>query len=496
MPTSWKERIPSLGIAVIVVVAITGIFAPVYLHEYGFSDAYTQLLKLAVAPAGSAERADEIRHVVAMGRPGDAGLMLLLYGWAGDIAGLARIRAFAVLSLAILGLAFYRELRTAAWGRIESGAAAVFLATLPSLQISVAWAATSTHVLAVILSLSAGSLALADRSNRTVSLALLLAIVLQVLATLIYQPAAMMLLFPLACRLGAALEVPAPALRRAGVTLAAGLGMGFLAFRVGGAMYPAVALARGARSGFVHDVPGKLEWFLREPFAHSLQFHALRGPEALPIAAAVVLLLGTLLRPSGGWRPRLVGLAATGAIVGLSYLPNLLTAESWASYRTMIVLAPVLALLTLSAARSLMRWNVVSRGIWTVLLVAAAGWGGVTARRTVLDTIVLPQIRELALAREAIAERLPELSGRVAVRPARWEDGSAPWLLYDEFGITTLGVPWCVRPLTLLILHEQGVPWRPGDVAFAPAGTAPGEGEALLDYHELLSRSPAVAGRR
>ncbi|MCA9753069.1 MAG: hypothetical protein KC591_12820, partial [Gemmatimonadetes bacterium] len=74
------------------------------------------------------------------------------------------------------------------------------------------------------------------------------------------------------------------------------------------------------------------------------------------------------------------------------------------------------------------------------------------------------------------------------VRPARWEDGSAPWLLYDEFGITTLGVPWCVRPLTLLVLHEQGMPWRPGDVSYAPAGTVPGEGEMVLDYHEILSQ--------
>ncbi|MCA9753061.1 MAG: hypothetical protein KC591_12770, partial [Gemmatimonadetes bacterium] len=403
------------------VAAIAGIFAPVCLREYGFSDAYSQLLSLAVAPADYADRADEIRHVIVLGRPGDAGLMLLLYGWAGDIAGLARIRAFGVICLAILGVAFFRELRSVAWGRIEAGAAAVFLATLPSLQISVAWASTTTHVLAAVLSLSAGRLALVARPNRKLPVVLLLAIVLQALAILIYQPAAMMLLFPLACRLGAAVEVPFPALRRVGFTLAAGLGFGFLAFRAGGAMYPAAALARGERSGFVHDVPGKLEWFLREPIVHSFDFHSLQGPAVLPIAAAVVLLLGTLLRPSGGWRPRALGLAATGTVVGLSYLPNLLTAESWAAYRTMIVLAPVLALLTLSAARSLMRRTALTRGVWTVVLVAAAGWGGVTARRTVLDTIVLPQVRELAIAREAIAERLPELTGRVAVRPARWE---------------------------------------------------------------------------
>ena len=171
-----------------------------------------------------------------------------------------------------------------------------------------------------------------------------------------------------------------------------------------------------SRSRLVRDVPDKLDWFLREPLKSSLNLFDLTPSTwlAASVAAISVAGIGLLLR-SRTERPLLFA-AVGAALVPATYLPNLVIADEWATYRTQVALSSLLALyaslgvigLWLATRESLRgrltrtRLRTAERAV-LVGATAVVAVSALAATRNVLALFVEPELTELRMIRAQVA---------------------------------------------------------------------------------------------
>ena len=134
------------------------------------------------------------------------------------------------------------------------------------------------------------------------------------------------------------------ALRKFGESLAVAavaLFFGYVAVRIGVHFYGG---AFAGRTNLVHDFVGKARWFWNEPIVNSLGMFNLIPTASVALAIAVVAAIGILLLHSESG-PRALGfLGLAVAFVPLSYTPNLVISENFASYRSTAALATLVTL--------------------------------------------------------------------------------------------------------------------------------------------------------
>jgi len=100
------------------------------------------------------------------------------------------------------------------------------------------------------------------------------------------------------------------------------------------------------RSGLNRDIVGKVEWFWNEPLPNALNLFELAPRWTLAAAIAIVAAVGIFLLHAPKRRQALGFLGIAVALVPLSYLPNLLLRENWASYRSLGSLSALFMLYT------------------------------------------------------------------------------------------------------------------------------------------------------
>src|SRR5262249_51108983 len=112
------------------------------------------------------------------------------------------------------------------------------------------------------------------------------------------------------------------------------------------------------RSTLNHDVIGKLRWFWNQPLLNAFNLFDLVAKWWLAGPIAALAAIGIVVLHVDRGREALGFLALAIALVPLSYLPNLVIAEDWASYRSLGALS---ALCMVYAWLGLL-------GIWRALL--------------------------------------------------------------------------------------------------------------------------------
>ena len=139
-----------------------------------------------------------------------------------------------------------------------------------------------------------------------------------------------------------------------------GLGIGFIAFKYGQVLYS----RGGERSALANDWAGKAGWFMQEALSRSLNLANLSVSRLLAFGVGIFILLGLLLYFRGSFKRRvgMTGLALV--LLPIAYLPNLVTAENWASYRS---LGAITALVVLYVFLAL-------HGFWRVLRQPPDSW--------------------------------------------------------------------------------------------------------------------------
>jgi hypothetical protein len=242
----------------------------------------------------------------------------------------------------------------------------------------------------------------------------------------------------------------AGAARRALEHAAVGFGalpVGYAAYVIGRSVY-AEDLAGTDRASIAFDLPAKLAWFATEPLPVALNLWNLRAVVLLAVPLGIVIVVGLALHFHRSRRVVLFPLAL-GAVL-LAYLPNLLTAENWPSYRSQVALSTLLVAYLVISLRTALRARLLA-----IALAAMTFCALISASYNVTTLFAIPQARELALVRETLRD-VP-LHGRpLAVRQTHWYRTLAPYVLYDEFGHSTTSFPWGVTDLPYMVLRERG----------------------------------------
>lgn len=471
-----------------VAASVAVVYWNVYFYVFGFLDDFPLLA--AMADAGLLETVD-----TNSGRPLQGLMLALVLGPTESLEGLRFARLFGVIGLMLCAVLIFLWLQRRDFSRYFAGAAALVVVTTPPFQLMATWAVASPYPWAVALA-GAGAYSAfrcAAGSRRHRATAALGAIGAVVAAYAIYQPAAFAFLAVVIVDLLLVRDTTRGAARRIAVASAC--------FVVASVFVAAFSLLVGVqengRVGGGLDLWDRLTWFVDEPLVNASSLWSLPASSA---AAATVFLWIAGGLAVGFWdhRQRFI-IPGLAAVIGLPllYLPNLIAAESWAAYRTLPVLMGYMALLAFAAghfyADFARRHRVLAGGVVTAVLVpvAIAAYAAVSAQHNVTSTMLEPQAREVTTLSSALAA-LPHDVHRVAFVTPAFDGNGSPFVVYDEFGITSSSVAWTLPPMVEAIRRRAGAP--PIDVVFTECTTDPGPVDAVVDLQGLLA--PAVYGQR
>ena len=416
---------------------------------YGFSDSYTMLYS-----AHHETFLQFARLPIEGGRPLYALLLWIGFSLTHGVRDLVYLRTFSVLSLALLAIHIHRRLRFMGLPQYAVDVTPVLMCTVPAFLVYTSWAVAAFYPLAALLSALAFQ-AIDRRSNRPwpPSFATLGAgLALLVTAMAIYQPAAMYywVFAAISWQIG---EKAVSALRIAvaGVIMMLALGMDFVLSKV----IPALLYTDGntlTRTKLVSHPIGKAVWFIEQPLKDVLNWVNLQPSNTIAVIAALFVLGGFVLyRRHDGRRGVLIHLGIVCSLAPLSYLPNLIVAENWASYRTQVALSGLFVLYGVLAfvgwTRTVSRERVGPPVAYSIA-VAVSFW----ASYTILTEFAVPQIIDAHIVARAV-ERATKTPGitRLVLVTGNPSTTFAPYVRYDEFGTLSSSVPWALKAMAHLL---------------------------------------------
>jgi hypothetical protein len=504
----------SRGALLLIPLAIFGIFIPVLIVPYAFSDDYA-VLAIAEGLGGRPVTGQNIPGgffgtnildtVAGSGRPLAGLLDDLVYSATGTIANLRFIRLVGIVGIVLLAFLLRWALVRSGVKSVSAALIVVLVCSLPAFQVYGSWAVLFNVPYAAVIAGCASLFAVGavDAPRHLVVDRVVGALALMLAALLIYQPAAMFLWVFLAVALVGAVSEPRRALRLVGAHLAVAcgaLGLAFLAFKT----HYAGVMTPNPRDALTTDVVGKARWFVNDALYEAANLGNLT-PSPWPAAVVAILAIGGIplfLRQRRARQPLLfVGIAA--ALVPLSYLPNLLVLENLPYYRTQLAISSLVALYACAGAvgiwLTLRHWlepritGKALRAVTRLAVVAAVtvmAASAVLAARNVLTLFVRPQRTELRLLRSQVAA-LPTGVRRVAFMGTPYNAGATDLVRYDEFGLPSTAHPFAYAPIVLLLLHEEGrltpPPYPIVDILPYPPPTLP-KNEPVINVAPMLEQ--------
>jgi hypothetical protein len=243
------------------------------------------------------------------------------------------------------------------------------------------------------------------------------------------------------------------------------------------------------RSALAGSAQVKVEWFLHQPVVNVLNFTNIQPDPAVAVWFGVAILLGLWCYFDGSRRERIGKLLIAVALIPLTYLPNLLVAEDWASYRTTIALGALIVLYLVLAIQGFVDpwkrqranprawiWKVaVALSLCTIALIFA-----LQAQKTTSTEFVMVSTREARYLNQRLAVVQATHPTTIYMVLSSWQDSPVPIVRYDEFGTLTSEQPWTAQPMVSMILEQDGysgaftttvILVEPGAVTSLPPGS-------------------------
>jgi hypothetical protein len=435
------------------------VYAQVYFATFGFLDDFALL-----------ERSLQDGFIwwppdTGLGRPIHALIVGIVFGPIDYVEGLKYVRILTVIGICLCAIAAYLWMSRKRLPRAAAASVAVAIFVAPTFQIYSGWATTFAFPFALLAASVAGLVASRALPGPTLRLNILRAAVglaLALTAMLTYQPAGMAVVVVVIADLLFDLPDVRVVVRRLVVPTFVFIIAGITSF---------VILRSGQQAGpetrgdLATDVGAKLDWFVSEALVNAVDVWDVRG-SATTTRIVLVVILGGLLAQATliGWRrAATLLLVPVGALV--AYLPNLLSHEYWAAYRSFLVLGPFVAIVGVVALRGywrLARVYLAPRGAApvarSVVLATLLGMSlglAVRAQSQIAALVVAPQVADY----RAVSQVVPRLAseGPVAVVLPEWFEGSVSEVVYDEFGIHSSSVIWALRPMVENVLRAQGL---------------------------------------
>ncbi len=451
-----KAPIAIWQVFVFLLAVLLSCYSPVLMTSYAVSDDYSVL-----AASLQGRMAEEKALRIAGGRPTDALLMNFLFSYVNDIGDLRYLRLLSIIGITLLAWSVYRTLRRVGWGSYASVFLSVIVCAMPPFQQHASWAVSALYPFAAVVSGGAFSMAEQGFEERRPLYKWSLtarAVLLELLALTIYQPAAMFFWVFAAIVLfkpGALL----PCILRRFVWYSAivftGLILGFGVYKLGLAMYG--HKLPPMRSQLVQDVGEKVFWFFRQPLTNALNLAKLSAKRWLALSIAIFLFGGLMMYFPGRIQERLSKLLVALFVIPLSYLPNLVVAESWSAYRTLSALTAVVVVYTFFAlwgCGQILRRPVIASVLMTVALGFFALGSSLLAAYNVSTYFASPLSLELTVMRSQLAQQDLTQARSIYVIGSRIQDSVAPKGRYDEFGRPFSSSPWGSWSAVYILLRE------------------------------------------
>lgn len=413
------------------------VYSAAFTTHYAVTDDYVFLEAVRLH-----DRAAIVPLLLEGGRPLLAVIALGLARLVQGIGDLAWVRALGVLGIgtfaAMVFYAFRRE-RQPLWLALI---AALTVGLLPAFQVFAAWAVCAPYPYAAVLG-GAAFLILSGADGRGMIVARTLGAVALLFAALaIYQPSAMAFwCFAAIWSLSRNQFWNGRIVVAAVVVFCCAMLLDFAASKL---LPAALGLTTGlSRTALTHSPWHKLVWFVREPLVDSASLFRITPSVALSAGVGAVVVLGALVKYRIRAPARLLVLALLPVA---AYVPNLVVAEDWGSYRTTPALAGVILLALLILVVGPLGGLLRRRAAALALLPLLIGPLALSAAANVTQTYAAPSSAEYLLLREALIralDRIPVGSGAatVCIVPARWQSTLSPISRYDEFGVVSSSVP-------------------------------------------------------
>ena len=447
----------------------SALYASTLTTDYGFLDDYPILVK---GPEGH-----PTKRLIMEGRPLRALSLYLYLQVAKDIEDLRYGRFAGILSVTLLAWVTFGLFIREGWRWFQSICVSVIICTTLPLQVSVAWVTGGFLLFAAFV--SGCAFFLSDRAfqiqrSRLKWLLTAGAILLLLTALMIYQPAAMFF-WVFAAVVLLKPETPVHDILRRfgwyGLIASVGMLLGFATYLLGPVLYP----DSPPRTGLVQNLPIKIAWFLIESFPNALLFTFLSpawsflsdGSEPLSFFYRIVdigiawtlfliIVLGLVLYFEGPCKERLWKCGIAVVLLILSYAPNFVVAENWATYRSLSGLASLVVVLLCLGLRGYVH----HRGyrlpsLCTNLIVGCvATLNAVSAAYHVRTYFVMPQAREVAFMRAELMKKPLSQAQGIYVIGSTKGDTLAPLRRY-EFGTPSSSDTVVARSMAILLIREK-----------------------------------------
>jgi hypothetical protein len=449
----WR-RWPEMTIAL----CLPLMYLPALVLTYGLKDDYTYLAGAhGYTGAGTGEPGFSIR----LGRPLFGILTAGLNSTLPGIGFLGVARALSVAGLVLFGLVLYRALVPLVRTPMSGVLIVLFICSMPPFLVYAGWAtlfsAPYSAALGALGAVAAARAADASRRERTRWLALGNLLLLVALA--IYQPTAMafwLVALIVALSRRHSPELLPRLLRHVALVAAPPMVGAYLMLKIG---VWTLGAAGAQRAGLLSNLTAKLHW-IPEPLGLSLNLFNMPQSALVAVVVGCAVVGGALLfaRDCKG-RTRTMILLLAAVAVPLSFAPNLLSQENYATFRTVGPLTATFALLTALLFVAVERdgtgaWRrLVGRGGLLVLTAVSVALGFNHLR----TLIALPQSREWHLVLSQAA-RLPLQPSVVGFLAPTFEEGpiTTRYGVRDEFGVPTSASTWADPALTWLAARQTG----------------------------------------
>ena len=469
------------------------IYSVCYAVPYGFSDDYAFLYS-----SETHTFAAQFAGMVENGRPLQAYLYQLTFSAMHDLTDLRYLRLIGVIGIALSAWLFYLALRRTSLPFWAAFLIPVVTFSLPGYQVLAAWATCAYFSWAALL--AGGALLVTDRAfdlrySRRFFLLMFLAIAMVLGSLLVYQPSGTMFWLFAAVTLVVRQQDMREMAKRFGLYLAVAVPAFLLAY-ASLRVVPTMILGQDAvtpRSQLVQDIPGKLLWFVQGPLVNSLNLTDIDPTYLNALLIGLFVLVGLCLFFKGNIQSRLLKLAVALSLVPLTYVPNLVVADDWASYRTLIVLGPLVALyyaLAILGFVDLFDYVSLQR-LKTAAIILPLGifavFSGLSAAKNVAVEFALPQYTELQFLNGQLQPEMLQHAKVVYFVNSSWSDSIAPLVRYDEFGLPSSEPPYTPQGMVYLVLQQSD----PADenvqvqlISESAITTLP-KGSIVVDMHDL-----------
>jgi hypothetical protein len=430
-------------------------------HEYGFRDDYSNMRE------AREEQGKLVRLTSSYGRPLYGALLETSFGKIEEIETLQWLRVSDVLLLTLLGLVIWRQLYQSGWKELEAAAIGLGITLLPAAQLTVSWAITWPHTVALLLAV-AGFSAIEtelERGGLKRAIALVGGAMIYALAALIYQSNALFAVVPIAgvllIRSGRGISGDLKWAATHLSALLAGLAAAYLLVRF---LFSSGIFPESIRMQIESNPLTKLGWFFWKPLANALALYALRddydtGAVVFWCAVALVIAIigfgykAEVSRPDSTVKKKLIFCLA--ALPFLAHAVSLAAAERSTAYRTLFPLAGLVVVMVVFAMRSLLASRRINSIVYHFGLCLMALVAAITAHLNSFQLIAEPQGYEWEIIRGAVIRADFKRANKVYIITPTLADRVTERVYGDEFGSLSTDSDWASKEMFKAALFER-----------------------------------------